>query len=521
MKSLRVRTAVLALGEFVNTGLSALLAVVLTRLLTKEAFGTYRQVLFVYALFSAFLASHIAESLLYFLPRASPEDRPRWLGQTIQLSLASGAAIALLLFATAGPWASFSGNPRLPGLLRWFALFAVADRVVRVVVPGLIAVDRPEKAAMFTVASGIVKIASVIVPAACGGSLETIFFTMSGSWVALAAAGSILVSRDCGLRVATPRRGELLEQAAYVAPLLCGWTVAMLQEQFGQFVATGLLSTADYAEYAVGAAQLPLVGIWTGSIASALMPDLVRLASQHRYSELLALWHRGVRKGAVVIFPVAATALLVPDLLVRALYGPAYGKAAIPFVFFLLTIPLRITNYGVTVRAMGRTHAILIWSAVGLAVNVVATLAIVGLGRGTSLAFAGPAVGFLIGYAATVAMALFLLARWFRVSLSGLLPWKALGSLALLSAACAIPAMLVRLLPVSDWVESASRRGTAESPLASSVAAGTVCILVATVLLGLYVSLGMAFRVFDERERGLIRKLLLISPRQPRNEDSS
>ena len=155
MASLRVRTIVLALGQFVHTGMNVVLALALARLLAKESYGTFRQVLFIYAMLVGILGSNIAESLLYFLPRAGPGQKPQWLGQTTQLSLGVGLVLSMILYFMSDLWAAQFDNPELSPLLKVFAFFPLTDRIVRMVPPALIAEDCAGWAASFTVLLGV------------------------------------------------------------------------------------------------------------------------------------------------------------------------------------------------------------------------------------------------------------------------------------------------------------------------------------------------------------------------------
>ena len=61
---------------------------------------------------------------------------------------------------------------------------------------------------------------------------------------------------------------------------MAGAVVGVTHHHLGQIIVASVLTEADFAEYSLGAVQLPLVGIWIMSIASALLPDLVRLWTQ-------------------------------------------------------------------------------------------------------------------------------------------------------------------------------------------------------------------------------------------------
>ncbi|MFQ5413731.1 MAG: lipopolysaccharide biosynthesis protein [Phycisphaerae bacterium] len=511
MASLRVRTVVLALGQFVHTGLTLVLAMVLSRLLQKEVYGTFREVLFIYMLLAGVLGSNIAESLLYFLPRSGAAEKRRWLGQTVQLSLVVGVVLGAIIYTTADVWADHYTTPELASLLKVFAWFPLADRVVRLVPPALIAEDRALGAAVFTVVLAVAKLGSAIVPCMLGLSLAHVFWSMNACWLVLAAVGVVVLGVRIGVAVHVPALANVKAQARYIWPLLAASIVGLLQELFGHHVVLSSLSASDYADYANGAFQLPIVGIWTSSIAAAIMPDLVRLGDGGERTAMLTLWHRAFRKGALVIFPVTVLALTVADQIITCFFGPAYVRSTLPFALYLLVLPARAANYGVMFRAVGRNRAILIAAVFGLAANAVVTLTCVYWGRGTELVFVGPAIGYVAGAYAAVAVMVILLRGLVDIPLGRVIPFRDLAPLAALALAAGFAGAATRLLPAAAWVAAASSMSLDNlQPVHVSIAAALRCVL-ATLGFGIvFIGLGTALRVFDASERSLLRRAVFF-----------
>ena len=48
--------------------------------------------------------------------------------------------------------------------------------------------------------------------------------------------------------------------------------------------------------------ELPLARILNAAVMSVLMPELVVLYNRGEYQEMLALWHRSIRKVSLIIF---------------------------------------------------------------------------------------------------------------------------------------------------------------------------------------------------------------------------
>ncbi|MCH8253130.1 MAG: oligosaccharide flippase family protein [Planctomycetes bacterium] len=513
MASLRVRTVVLALGQFVHTGMNMIMAMVLVRIRAKESYGTFRQVLDIHALIVGILGANISESLLYFLPRTGAADKPRWLSQTGQLSFMVGMAVGAVLFLTADFWAAQYNNPDLALLLRVFAFFPLADHILRMVPPAMIAEDHAASAAGFTIAVGVTKLASAIIPCALGMPLVSVFWSMNLCWMAMAVVGLIVLATRIGFAMRLPRMADLREQIGYVLPLLAGSIVWILGIQLGRFVAGTYLSEARYAEFVNGAIQLPLIGIWTASIASAIMPDLVRLGQEDKHDVILDLWHRAFRKGAILMFPVAALMLVVPDYVIRTLYGPAYAASTIIFVIYLLSIPIRAVHHGIIFRAIGHNRAIFIGALVGLGVNAAVTFPMAIVGKGTQLVFVGPALGFLAGTLAQVVTLQIMLRRLLEVSWGRLIPMGDLVPLALLSIVAAGAAACSRWAPAAEWVAAMGNGESDPSAAMASLGSAAQCALAGVVFMAVYLGAGLATNTFDKGERDILRRMLLLRRR--------
>jgi O-antigen/teichoic acid export membrane protein len=185
--------------------------------------------------------------------------------------------------------------------------------------------------------------------------------------------------------------------------------------------------TAAYAVYAVGAIEIPLVGLLQASVNDVLFPEVVRLHRQGQRDALLRVWQTAIARTALVLFPAFFLLMLISRDLIVLLFSAKYQGSVLIFRVYLLLIPLRLTTFGLLLRAAGRTKYDLWGSLCALAANVGLGLLLLNL-----IGISGPAWATVLSLLVLVAFLLAMTSRHLCFRLRDLLPWKAIGKHALI-----------------------------------------------------------------------------------------
>ena len=358
---LRYRSLIIFASNAATRVMSILTAVVLVRLMSKDDFGTYRQVYLVLMFLAGIFAMQLPDSLYYFVPKLGAERRRLLTAQTLGISWVSAGVMGLIMYFSAEPLSRlFDGNPDLASLLRLFSPMPLAFLTLALVPAFMISMDRPARAGVYTLLREGVNAAVVITLVALdyplSAALRAVVLVASG--VALLAAVDML--RLSPGRLRRPDAGLLRSQLGYVLPLLMATLTGQIGRYLDKFLISSFFDTERFAVYSVGAIHVPFVALVTTSMFSAIMPDLVRLRQDGRTEPMLGLWRKAIRKCALVLHPAFAIMLVTaPDLMVL-LYGRAYQAAAWPFMIYLLELPGRVAIYGALLRVSGRTRAVVV-----------------------------------------------------------------------------------------------------------------------------------------------------------------
>ena len=108
----------LGFGKLSSFALAFISAAILSRFLTKEDYGTYKQVMYIYASFSLIFAAGLPETLTYFLPKSEGKHLINRFETAVILL---GLIFSLSLYFGSPLIASILKNPALDEALKIYA----------------------------------------------------------------------------------------------------------------------------------------------------------------------------------------------------------------------------------------------------------------------------------------------------------------------------------------------------------------------------------------------------------------
>jgi O-antigen/teichoic acid export membrane protein len=150
-------------------------------------------------------------------------------------------------------------------------------------------------------------------------------------------------------------------------------------------------------------------------------------------------------KLALVVFGVGAFLMVFAEPVVTGLFSSTYAPSVWPFRIFLLFLPLRITVLDQVLASLGETRFIFTSHALALGVNVVLGSALM-----WSAGWLGPAIAATLTGYAYAALILVKISARLHVTPARLVPWAALGRIALVAAVAGVGSAPVFLLDVGN-----------------------------------------------------------------------
>lgn len=368
--SLTGKAFVLSLGSLLQKASTFIVVLFLVRLLDKDMYGTYQQLLYVGGIVYGLFAAGLAASVYYFLPRLEPDKRGQFAIQTILVMAVLGIASALVMWGFSGHIAHYVKNPALEPTLRLYAFYVffwIASDYFR---PFMNASGRYVQSIIFAIFESALNAISLLAPLIWGEQLNSALV-----WLAVAGGIRYLVYVVVTLRVAnvvsSTGRFNTREQLHYSFPLMASGWGDLLGNYLDKVVVSLLYSPAMVAIYAVGTLKIPFWDVLVKPVNIVLRVKFAELLRTDRRSEIDPIWREAVRKQSMIVLPIVFFLWVAAGHLIPLLFTESYSESISVLRIYLLDKPLLIMSFSVFPLSMGRPDIILKGSLAFLIANIV------------------------------------------------------------------------------------------------------------------------------------------------------
>jgi O-antigen/teichoic acid export membrane protein len=430
---------IITAGRVAEKAIVFIASLFLVRLLTRDQYGTYLQVSLISQLAVTVLLFGLPPSLLYFVPRADPAHRRQVIAKTAWL-IAALALVGSAVVGAAGPLLGrYFNNEAIEGLSLLIGVYTFFYALDRSIDPVIIALGEARLAGLMAIGAAVLGLAGTLIPAWMGWGVR-------GIYMGLLAVACARIAYAGGHLARLPGAGPGVQAEGFSVPILIAFAVPMglsaIATQYNRMldgiVVSMMFPPADYAVYARGAFELPVVDLIPFTLANVILPRLVGLWKADDRLSFLALWRRSLRVSALFIFPTFAYGMLFAGDLIVTLFTSVYGGSTPIFRVYLCGLPLRLTHYAILLQATGETRPILRATGLSLAVNLLLAPLLCRFFGPT-----GAAAGFVASQFVLACYLLVATRKRTSFGLTELIPW---GALARISLAAVAPAVLVRAL---------------------------------------------------------------------------
>ncbi len=348
--SLKAQSAWLLFAKVVGFAISFLLPLLVVRYFSQEQVGVYRQVFLVITTTNAILPLGFGASAFYFLSRETAR-RPSVIFNTLLFNFTVGALACLTL----NVYPQLLGNifqsdeltalaPKI-GVVIWLWIFSTFLETVAV------ANREAKTATAFIILAQLTK--TILMLAA------VIVFTTVESFVYAAMAQAFLQS--IVLLVYLNSRfpkfwkahdfGFFREQLFYALPFgLAGlfWT---LQYDLHNYFVGYRFTHAEFAVYAYGCFELPLIGMLMESVTAVLIPRMSELQAKNDKTEMIRLLTRTMQKLAFFYFPIYIFLMITAETFITTLFTRNYLASVPIFMINITLMPFYILANDAVIRA--------------------------------------------------------------------------------------------------------------------------------------------------------------------------
>jgi O-antigen/teichoic acid export membrane protein len=418
------QAGVLVLGTTLATLSSALAPLLVVRLIGKADVGRLLSVTLVYETVAMLLSTGFPYTLLYQLSNRSRPERGALARRIAAIACRMGALGAGLMLVVAlvlrsgllgyEPSATFSAQL---GMLLILAPSLIADLPFRLMPNLLVAEGLARRSAGLQVIRTIALTLATLVPLALQASVETVVVCYAlvrcsfGGWVVVELAR---IYRGVE-RVAVPLTDR--EFWRFAVPMGATEAIGLMNQQLDRWLVLLALPAARFAEYQVGAWQVPVIGTIAYSVGAAYTPAFVKHFQAGKPYDALELWRRSVRKVALIVVPVTMALFVGAEELMTVLFTRDYAAAANVFRFYSVLTFLRVASFGTVIVSAGKPKLVVRAAAAGLLYN-----AAFGIPCVLAFGFVGPAVGAAAAFLLQVLTYVVLIAKASEVPVRAVFP---------------------------------------------------------------------------------------------------
>jgi len=390
---LSVQAAWLIVARTLGFAFTLAMPIILVRVFSPHQFGTYKLAFVAVASCVALLPFSFGVSAFYFLPRA-PEIRKEVICNIVLYYASAGTIALLILLVWPGILRLVFGNDRLASLaapLGFIILTWVFSSFLEMIATATADVLY---STLFIISAQLTKAVLLISAALYFRTVEAVLYAA----VVQGVLQSVLLLWYLNRRFPHFWRhfdsAVAREQMSYVIPMGISGVLYTIQLDLHNYLVANAFTTTQYAIYAVGTAQLPLVGILWDSVNSVLLARVSKLQHDDQPEQILDLMLRSWRKLAAVFLPMFAGLMVLGPDFIRILYTDQYLAS---WPIFAVNLTLLFTNIFITdsvIRAYAsyrvwylKFRGVLVVAQVILSLACIRLFGITGALIGTILAF--------------------------------------------------------------------------------------------------------------------------------------
>jgi O-antigen/teichoic acid export membrane protein len=361
----------LGIGKALTAFSAILISVFLSRNLDYENYASYKQVFIIIKLATPFLVLGLRQTLFFYIPRDISNAR-KYLHINLTASLFLAVLFSVLFYFFQDQIISYFKNPLLALILPFIGIYFFFGLALPTFDTVFVCLKQTKQLMLYSSASKFVLLLGVIMLVFLGFknfdsfvklqfALSVLFFVIGYYWISRL---TIPTSESFAFR-------DVYAHIKFSIPLGVSVIMSALAYNLDKLIVVGTATQKEFAIYANGAMEIPLLGIVTGTLVSVLLPEFARNAQDKNFSKIIELWNYKLSKTAIVIFPVFAFLMVYAEEFMVTLYGPKYEESAVVFRIFLLLLPLRIANYESIFVAFGKNKLILFRTALEIVFLIV------------------------------------------------------------------------------------------------------------------------------------------------------
>lgn len=424
------------------------LSVILSRYFTKDDYGTYLHVQLIANLATWAFLLGIPHGIYYFLPKIN--KKRKYVLTVIAIISSIAVLVSGLVFSTVDSLSELLSNPRIESL-GYVLLFMVLLKIpVNIFEPLMISVGRVKEFASVELIMNVSFFLAVVIPVSIGSDLIDILWWIVGMYCLQSIVVfyyAITIAMKFGKYKEDGDEIGMAEQLKYTFPIGLSMNAFELSHYIDKIVVSNQTSAEDYAVYARGALEIPVIGIIANTLDNLLMPKFVEAYKNNDIAGIMKSWHATIRMMAAFIYPCCLFLIISAPLLIPAIFSEKYSGSIIIFQIYTLSLLSRLSTFNVIMRAIGKTKIILWVALSSIVINLIFTYLFM-----MWWGLIGAPIATVLTLLILRSSYLFAITHYFNISLKDVFPWPSILKSLVISCLASVPILLLMQYSFDVWL---------------------------------------------------------------------
>lgn len=430
----------LTIIKITTTVLTMLVAMLLSRFRTLEEYGTYSQIQLIGNLVTTLFMVGLPNGISFFASKAKEKKESIEFFSTYYTLSSLLSIIGGIVLLSITPFvAKYFNNNNIETYWYYMFLYPWTKIILAGVENMMVVMKNMQKLIIFKLSYSIITLGVVILAWLLGYSFKVYMLMFVLTEVIFSIWVYILANKGSGGIRVKINKALSIRILKFCIPIGLSSIISTLSIEIDKLLIGYMYTTEQLAVYTNASKELP-IAILSTSITAVLMPQLVKLLSEKKVDQAIAIWKESVVLSYVIIcFSACALIVFAPEV-ITLLYSSKYLSGVIVFRIYSLVIILRVTYFGILLNSTGNTKFVLYSSIIALILNVIFNFIGYAL-----LGFIGPAMGTVLSMVIVAVIQLYYSAKVVNCTLRRIFPWTSLLKLTIVNIVLSIIAYIGNL----------------------------------------------------------------------------
>jgi O-antigen/teichoic acid export membrane protein len=433
--SLTQNAGLVGISKLVNIFGLLVASMVLTRLLSRSEYGNYEQVWLVYNSFLPMVAYGLSSAIYFFSAR---EDKRSVYSAAVAGTSIVGIFAGIVLAVLAPVISRLFNAGSLTSYIQIMAVYTVISSSSMMFEAVFVT---EKKVKLLLLGNAIVAVMFAVMVSLSAIEFHSLTFvfisiTIVGAVKSIYLFSFLIKSGN----LTTHRLSPVMKaQFYYALPIFISTITGMISKQIDKYLVTLFYSPDQFAIYAIGSKEIPLIAVITGSASAVLFPVFSDLGFQEMREKFVEVWKNSISKTGLFLLPIMVFLLFAANDFMYFFFGQKYVASSGIFRVFLLLIPLRLAFYSQALLSIGKQKLYMFTALGELVFSGLASYFLL-----TRFGLEGAAIGKVAVTFLEVIVLVAALLAFLKTDIKEFFPWIKIMKIIGLSTIALLPILFVR-----------------------------------------------------------------------------